>query len=473
MKIEKRLFGNITAAVMGVLYAAVSVFMLSRINSLPAASWIFHVGAEYFCLTSILVIFVWHIHNGLKEEETKRRYAELCAILFVTLSVDIVAWVVDGQPGFYFVEYVTNLLLYLLIFVHGAKFVLFAFSLVKNQNEGLDDVKRSVMRLMNVQFVFRVIILFTGGYFYMDEAGFSQNGPMLGIGYSSIALVIIFVCGAVAGAGVSGRKVLQVLSYPLGVLGMLLVNLIDREYANGLVGITLSMIFLYFSMSLDAGEGRENLDRNFKRYLSDDVVKHLTSDDRAVEPGGSTQYVTMVFCQLHRFGKLTESMEPEKVVDILNGFYAEMLEVVTTAGGTLLEFPGYGIFCIFGAYEENSDHATIAVDAAFRMQESMETINARNRERRYPELAIGIGINTGDVVLGSVGSKDHMRFTAISSNVNLASRIETYAGDGDILVSQTTMDQSGNILESEKVCTVIPKGISNPIDIYKVISIRK
>ena len=95
-------------------------------------------------------------------------------------------------------------------------------------------------------------------------------------------------------------------------------------------------------------------------------------------------------------------------------------------------------------------------------------INAWNKEHRYPEIGIGIGINSGATVLGNIGSADHMRFSAISRHVNLASRIQTYSHTGDIVMSQSALQSSNNVTEVEMIKTIVPKGIADPINIYRV-----
>lgn len=464
---------NIAALLMTAVLAFIVFVVVTALDKVPGAGSVYQLASEFFCLACTFVMYVWHLGNRSEEDETGRLFAILCVIMFSLLACDIIALAVEGRKEYWWLNYAVSFAVSLLLYIHSAVFIRYMFSLGSNIKRDTGGIEKPINFFLQFLLVFTIIMILLGGYFSISPDGFYQNGPYVGISALLLSILVFFCCGVVTGAGITWRQSLAVMSYPIAITGELLLQGFCPAYVNILVGITVSMIFIYCAMSLDAGESREKLDRGFRTYLSDDIVKEITASEEEVEPGGRLQYVTMLFCLLHGFGEKMELMDPETGVAILNHFYDVMMDVVARFGGTLLEFPGYGFFVVFGAFHDGSDHADRAVRTADAIQTKMEAVNAWNETNGYPALKAGVGINTGDAVLGNVGSKNHMRFTAISSSVNLASRIEGYAGDGEIIVTETTRKECTCIEESERLCTIFPKGISAPIDVYKVVKIRK
>ena len=164
-------------------------------------------------------------------------------------------------------------------------------------------------------------------------------------------------------------------------------------------------------------------------------------------------------------------MEAQNLISMLNHYLGEMTEIIQRRGGTIIEFIGDGILAIFGAPVPSQSHASDAVAAAVEMQERMEAVNAWNAQRAYPALEMGIGINTGEVIIGNIGSEKRTKYGVVGSHVNLCGRIESYTVGGQVLISPETRRLISEPLEIAMVQEVFPKGCAAPLKLSQVTGI--
>ncbi len=147
-----------------------------------------------------------------------------------------------------------------------------------------------------------------------------------------------------------------------------------------------------------------------------------------------------------------------------------MTDAVIEFGGTLDKYIGDSVMALFGAPQANPEHDPIhAVDAAIRMQKGMEIVNQKLTARGLPTIRIGIGVNTGRVIVGEIGSEKQMNYTAIGDAVNLAARLESNAKPGQILVSSATARKLKNAFALNQLPPITVKGKAEPIAIYEVV----
>jgi adenylate cyclase len=184
--------------------------------------------------------------------------------------------------------------------------------------------------------------------------------------------------------------------------------------------------------------------------------------------GGEKRQVTILMSELRGLTSLSSHLAPEQVVTILNRYLGTMVVVITHYQGTIDEFIGDAILVIFGAPIWQEDHAQRAVACAVAMQLAMETVNADNRRDGLPEVEMGIGVNTGDVVVGNIGSQKRTKYGVVGTPVNLTSRIESYTIGGQILISEATQQAVSPILRIAQQMEVETKGLDVPMTIYEV-----
>jgi adenylate cyclase len=212
--------------------------------------------------------------------------------------------------------------------------------------------------------------------------------------------------------------------------------------------------------------------KTFGRYLSDDIAEFILESPEGASLGGETREVSILMSDLRGFMAVTERLPAQSVVKILNIYLGIMTEIIYKYGGTIDEFIGDGILAIFGAPMAQEDHARQAVACAMEMQLAIKKVNRKNRQNGLPEVQMGIGINTGELVVGNIGSPRRVKYGIVGRNVNLTSRIEAYTGPGQTYISHSTKEKCGPILDINDTMEVEPKGVDSPITIYEVTGIR-
>ena len=206
----------------------------------------------------------------------------------------------------------------------------------------------------------------------------------------------------------------------------------------------------------------------FGRYLSDEVVNTILETPEGLKIGGEKREVTIMMTDLRGFTSVSERLAAEAVVDMLNTYLEIMTEIILKYYGTIDEFIGDAILVIFGAPIARDDDAKRAVACALEMQQAMVKVNELNRQEGRPGLTMGIGIHTGEAIVGNIGSKKRTKYDVIGHTVNLASRIESYTVGGQVFISESTLQACGPILRIDGQMEVITKGITQPITIYEV-----
>ena len=270
---------------------------------------------------------------------------------------------------------------------------------------------------------------------------------------------------------VSEKKIHSLLCAPLKVkdrtIGVLNVSSRDpHSYTSG--DIKMATVLAYqAAMSIENVRNRI-VRETFGRYLSDEIVHSILETPGGMNFGGEQRTVTIIMTDLRGFTSIGEKLPAEDVVGMINIYLEVMTETILKYNGTIDEFIGDAILVIFGAPIRRDDDAIRAVACAVEMQQAMAEVNRRNREAGYPEVVMGIGINTGRVVVGNIGSKRRAKYGVVGRNVNLASRIESYTVGGQILASRATIEACGPILRIDHSMEVMPKGLNRPINVYEI-----
>jgi adenylate cyclase len=221
-------------------------------------------------------------------------------------------------------------------------------------------------------------------------------------------------------------------------------------------------------------EKRNELLRHvFGRYVTQEVVDQILSTPDGQTLVGERRELTVLSSDLRGFTALAERLPAEDIIRILNCYLGIMSDVIAGRGGTIGGFLGDGIIVYFGAPIVMADHARKAVVCALAMQAAMSQVNDAMRERGYPALEMGIGLNTGEVVVGNVGSEQRAQYGAVGGAVNLAFRIESYSMGGDVLASEATLRAAGAGVQILRSSSAFPKGVPGPITIHAIAGVEE
>ena len=219
------------------------------------------------------------------------------------------------------------------------------------------------------------------------------------------------------------------------------------------------------------GYKRREVQSMFGRYVSARVVEQLIRNPDLANPSGRKERLTMFFSDVRGFTSMSEKMEPQEVQQLLSEYFTEMTRILFKHGGTLDKFMGDAIMAFFGNPEPQPDHARRAVLMALEMQEAVARLNEKWAAGGRRTIGVGMGINTGEVTVGNLGSKDFLYYTVIGDAVNLACRLEENAKAGDILITQATYDEVGDAVDVEPLESIRVKGKSSPVPVYRVVGL--
>ena len=219
---------------------------------------------------------------------------------------------------------------------------------------------------------------------------------------------------------------------------------------------------------IDYMEKRDFIRDTFGRYVTPEVVKILLESKEALEMGGETREVSLLISDLRGFTALTSDMAPEDVIPFLNRYLGKMIEILVDYRAVIDEILGDGILAFFGAPEPLEDHPRRAVACALAMQEAMGDLNRLNQADGLPHLEMGIAVNTGTVVVGNIGSERRSKYSVVGSDVNFASRIESFALGGQVLISATTYERVKELVEVGDLLQAEMKGIPGKATLYEV-----
>lgn len=208
--------------------------------------------------------------------------------------------------------------------------------------------------------------------------------------------------------------------------------------------------------------------QTFGRYLTDEVVANLLETPEGLKLGGERRVATILISDLRGFSAISERLSPESAVSIVNLYLEAMTKVINRYQGTINEFLGDGIFVMFGAPIQRDNDPERAVACAIAMQIALIEVNQQLKTMNLPTLEMGIGIHTGEVLAGNVGSQQRAKYTVIGSTVNLASRIEAYTVGGQVLISDNTHRAIGSMVKVDGQMQMRAKGIREPVIIYEV-----
>jgi Predicted transmembrane sensor domain len=257
-----------------------------------------------------------------------------------------------------------------------------------------------------------------------------------------------------------------------GVLyGQRLLYESEQIHANVVYAVLAMTLAYLLNVSLKSyleSSQKSFVTRQFGRYISPDLVKEIVSKDMDIELGGNSKNITVLFLDIRGFTPLSEKLTPPELVDTLNTMFNMITQTTLNNRGTIDKFIGDAAMILFNAPLDVEEHERLAVKTAYEIQQGMNVIRAQIQEKYGCEVNVGIGINTGNVVVGNIGSYLRVDYTAIGDNVNIAARIESSTKPGQIMVSEAVYEKTKEHIVYEDAGEKMFKGKSLPIRIYEV-----
>jgi class 3 adenylate cyclase/CHASE2 domain-containing sensor protein len=300
----------------------------------------------------------------------------------------------------------------------------------------------------------------------------------------AVGLSVMVAAVAAAAIAVSVSTELGLVLTALLMLALMAASylLFLAGYSVPIVGPSLAAASTYFGCLLLSARAAHNarlraehdkdfVRQTFGRYLTEQVVQQLLDSPDGLQLGGQRGFVTLMMTDLRGFTSMCGSMEPEGVVKLLNHYLGDMTRIINRYGGTIDEFIGDAILVVFGAPLPLEHPEARAVACAIEMLNAMPQVNAWNAEHALPSVEMGIGIHSGEVVLGNIGSELRAKYGIVGATINLTSRVESFTVGGQVLVSEVTRERGGERLVVGASQTVSPKGVKGTLTIFEALAV--
>ena len=215
---------------------------------------------------------------------------------------------------------------------------------------------------------------------------------------------------------------------------------------------------------------RDLIERTFGRYVDKSIAKELMRRPEALQMGGEKHVVTILMADLRGFTNAAEKLQPEEVIRMVNRYFGAMIDVIDRHRGIIVDFFGDSVLVFFNGMDDNvASRAVDAVNCAMEMQQELAQVSGRNQVEGLPGLSMGIGVHTGEVVIGNIGSESRAKYGIVGSPVNETNRIQSVAEGGAIMISEQTREHLDGRIALGPKCRACLKGLEGDRDLYRVL----
>lgn len=319
-------------------------------------------------------------------------------------------------------------------------------------------------------------------YTFLANKSLSPLNPILGV---ILLLIIAFLNTLVI---LTSKHFRALCIY----LGLILVTIVVGALIAFGWGLILPFLYMLITFAVSSitllslnyiieSKEKKFIKQSFQYYLSPEVVEELTKNPEKLKLGGEKRELTILFSDIRGFTTISEKLSPEQLVEVINEYLSAMTDIIMKHGGLVDKYIGDAIMAFWGAPLDNPQHGIQAVDAALEMMEKLKELNINWVARNMPPIGIGIGINTGEVIVGNMGSQKRFNYTIMGDEVNFASRLEGITKQYGIqcILSESTIrkveitrsnsSENRSQFMSRKVDMVMVKGKKEPKTIYELV----
>lgn len=454
----------------GMALLAIYYTITRGFGGLPT-TWTFNVSADLICMFINLFLIMGILLGTNKIDTSYSEFLLICHANFLSLFMDYCSWMMDGVVGSRNLMIFINTTLYLsnlLITAAYARFIVDSLASTDSRKKYYSIIYgflafSCLTRILNIKY---------GYFFTVSETAVYSRGPYQFVSYAyTIFIQIVVIYMLVKSDAPANQKkavaAFTILPFAASILSIFVYGL-SLMYACVLISIM--MIYSAFFVKLEEDKGK--LIENFEKYISNDVVQKIVNSpsDKLIE--GRRYTATVLVSDIRGFTALSQAMKPDDLIDMLNHYYGVVTDIVYSFGGVVTEFLGDGIMCVFGAPKTRDDHADAAIACALTIQQKTAEINEWNATFNYPALQTGIGINSGTMVLGSLGNEKHAKYTAVGQTIDRCFDIESCSIGGQVLVSSSCIRSIKGVTKNKFLLDYVP----NPdefikIKIYEIVSI--
>jgi adenylate cyclase len=328
---------------------------------------------------------------------------------------------------------------------------------------GKGHVPEMMAAFYRMPFIDWYVVLFSKGDAVMDPIARSRFCyAFAGIAAPAVILLLIrLITGSV------GRSVAEISAATLRVEKGDYTIKLPEEKSDEIGRLNRS-----FNHMIERLKQRDLIEQTFGRYVDKNVAEELIYKPEALRLGGEKRTVTIMMSDLRNFTAISEKLQPEEVIKMLNRYFARMIAVIECYGGIIVDFYGDSILVFFnGMVSDSAMRDLTAVKCALEMQQELEGFVRKNLAQGLPALAMGIGIHTAEVIVGNIGTETRAKYGIVGSGVNLTDRIQDAAAGGKVVISQKTYGTIADKVEISQQFAVCLKGVEENHILYEIRSI--
>jgi adenylate cyclase len=306
---------------------------------------------------------------------------------------------------------------------------------------------------------------------FISQPRFLVVGDILAI--LALSLIVGIAMRYVRGVAAAFATAAVVAAYLVGTQRLFVTEGLPLTLVYVLLAILLTYVSIALTHYLTEERERKKVRKVLELYLSPSMAEYVSDHPDQLKLGGEKRELTVFFSDIRGFTTISESLEPEALVELLNVYLGEMTQIVFRHEGMLDKYIGDAVMAVWGAPLPDPEHAKRACEATLEMVSRLRELNESWQPRGWPTLRIGIGINTGPMVFGNMGSAEHFSLTVMGDNVNLGSRLEglNKLYGTTVLTAEATMDHIGDIVAKRELDLVRVKGKFQPVRIYEILGL--
>ena len=348
--------------------------------------------------------------------------------------------------------------------------------------ETLTDIPRAfsthvLPKMLLLSIMIGTIPLCIVSFITLDQISMIQSDPnRVRVFASQMPHVLIFIFAlAVVTVAILSFLISRSVSEPLQRMGEAMKKIREGNLSVSIPVVSNDEIGAMASGFNRMAQGlreRDFIRETFGSYVSQEVAAEILTSNTGVKLAGELRDISILVSDLRGFTRLSSTMEPQLVLKMINAYLEAMTEVIVRHDGTIDEIMGDGLLVFFGAPRRLPDHARRAVECALAMQSALLLLNEEYEKQSLPPLEMGIGINCGELVVGSIGSEKRRKYGAMGSPINVAYRVEAQTGGGQILVTPEIQERLGQSLIVQSHREVRLKGIEQAVILYQVVGIK-
>lgn len=415
------------------------ILLLNDINWVGVSNTlVFSVACDISAMVCLAIFYIG-LPSKLMENAKMKYLVYLLCIVFLTIQVDIVLKLFQGKPEYRLHVYVCNLLCQFLTETISLFFYLFTRKAV-NAKRNFGTALALVWWIISI--VLYITNIWHNLFFTVDENAILTH-TVLGTVEYYVYSVIVQIAAIICMYKFDTKKETRIIFYGFNIIP-LAISLIFR-YIFGIdvfyVGIATAIMVCYAVFFSDLQNDTANVRQTFGRFFSPEMLDKLIDQANGTLLTPTKKKVTIISVSIRNYNTISQNLEADQVVEMINHTFKILSEIAEKNAGTVFNFWGYGFSVFYESVKENDLAADKALYCAIKLQNSVSGINIWNRSHAYPEIEIGVGVHSSELVLGSFGSYSQSFYKAIGKEANYSFEIEEKSVQDEVLISNATLNQ--------------------------------